>query len=90
MSYFRDAAFVITDSFHGTVFSIIFNKNFYVFGNMKRGNSRFDSLLDMFGLKDRMVEGTLPKIANNINWEIVDDIKGNAILESKSWLKKLL
>lgn len=90
LSYFRDAAFVITDSFHGTVFSIIFNKNFYVFGNMKRGNSRFDSLLDMFGLKDRMIENALPKIANNINWKIVDDIKENAILKSKSWLKDFL
>ncbi len=31
LSYFRDAAFVVTDSFHGTAFSIIFNKDFYVF-----------------------------------------------------------
>ena len=30
LSYFRDAAFVVTDSFHGTAFSIIFNKDFYV------------------------------------------------------------
>ena len=50
------AQFVITDSFHGTVFSILFNKQFAVFSNTKRGNSRFDNLLGMFNLQDRMIE----------------------------------
>ena len=49
---------MITDSFHGTVFSILFNKQFVVFSNAKRGNSRFDSLLGMFNLKDRMIEAS--------------------------------
>lgn len=61
LSYFRDAAFNVTDSFHGTAFSIIFNKDFYVFGNEKRGNSRLDSLLEIIGLKDRMVDNILPE-----------------------------
>lgn len=52
------ARYVITDSFHGTVFSILFNKQFVVFSNAKRGNSRFDSLLGMFNLKDRMIEAS--------------------------------
>lgn len=52
---FNNSEYVITDSFHGTVFSIIFNKPFVVIGNKKRGMGRFVSLLDMFGLKDRMV-----------------------------------
>ena len=30
LSYFRDAAYVITDSFHGTAFSVIYHKNFVV------------------------------------------------------------
>lgn len=45
---------VITDSFHGTVFSIIMNKDFLTFGNASRGNSRFDNLLSMFGLEGRL------------------------------------
>lgn len=52
---FRDAEFVITDSFHGCVFSIIFNKPFIVIGNEKRGISRFYSLLSMFGLQNRLI-----------------------------------
>lgn len=52
---FHDADFVVTDSFHGCVFSIIFQKQFVVLGNKKRGQSRFTSLLKLFGLEDRLV-----------------------------------
>lgn len=52
---FMDAEMVIVDSFHGAVFSIIFNKPFWVIGNSKRGNARFESLLGLFGLEDRMI-----------------------------------
>lgn len=52
---FMDARFVITDSFHACVFSILFHKPFIVMGNEYRGNTRFDSLLNMFGLTDRLV-----------------------------------
>lgn len=46
---FYDAKLVVTDSFHATVFSIIFGKPFVVLGNTKRGNARFSSLLNMVG-----------------------------------------
>ena len=52
---FMDAEMVVVDSFHGAVFSIIFNKPFWVIGNKKRGNARFESLLGLFGLEDRMI-----------------------------------
>ncbi len=55
---FRDARFVITDSFHACVFSIIFNKPFLVIGNVERGMSRFFSLLKVFGLEKRLVQDT--------------------------------
>src|SRR5690606_19494961 len=42
---FRDAEFVITDSFHGTVFSIINKKPFISLVNVERGASRFESFL---------------------------------------------
>lgn len=50
----RDAECVIVDSFHGMVFSIIFNKNFVVIANSKRGLTRFTSLLSQLGLNDRL------------------------------------
>lgn len=52
---FYDAEFVVTDSFHACVFSILFNKPFLVVGNQKRGLSRFISLLGTFGLEDRLI-----------------------------------
>jgi len=52
---FRDCTYVITDSFHACVFSIIFRKQFIVTGNAERGNARFASLLGTFGLDDRLV-----------------------------------
>ncbi|MOA02878.1 Polysaccharide pyruvyl transferase [compost metagenome] len=55
---FADADFVITDSFHGTVFSIIFNKPFISLINRDRGASRFYSILDKLGLSDRRLLAT--------------------------------
>lgn len=48
--------FVITDSFHGTCFAILFNKPFVAIYNVKRGNARFVSLLESLGLMDRLVD----------------------------------
>lgn len=52
---FRDAEFVVTDSFHACVFSLLFNKPFCVVGNKKRGMARFVSLLHTFGQEYRLV-----------------------------------
>lgn len=52
---FDDAEFVLTDSFHGCVFSIIFRKQFLAMGNKERGLSRFQSLLALFSLQDRLI-----------------------------------
>lgn len=53
---FRDADFVVTDSYHGMIFSIIFEKQFVAIGNAGRGLTRFKSLLIQLGLEDRLVE----------------------------------
>lgn len=46
---------VVTDSFHGCVFSIIFGKPFVAIANDGRGLSRFKSLLHMFGLQNHLL-----------------------------------
>jgi len=55
LASFANADFVVTDSFHGMVFSIIFEKEFVVIGNSKRGLDRFISLLSLLGIEDRLV-----------------------------------
>lgn len=52
---FIKSEFVVTDSFHGTVFSIIFNKPFVTILNESRGRDRFVSLLNMLNLSNRLV-----------------------------------
>src|SRR5690606_27902094 len=73
---FSDASFVITVSFHGTVFAILFNKPFIAVGNSVRGMARFESLLSRFGLLERLVESpiqvTPELIQANIDWEVVN------------------
>ncbi|MFU2362202.1 MAG: polysaccharide pyruvyl transferase family protein [Clostridiales bacterium] len=54
LASFAQADFVVTDSFHGTVFSIIFNKPFVVLPNKGRGVARFESLLKDISLENRI------------------------------------
>lgn len=68
------ADFVVTDSFHGMAFSIIFNKQFIVIGNPERGMARFTSLLNHFGLADRLTEKNVPNIDENIDYRKVSDL----------------
>lgn len=49
------AEYIVTDSFHACVFSILFRKPFAVVKNVSRGAARILSLLEMFGLQDRLV-----------------------------------
>ncbi len=80
LRFIRDSKYVLTDSFHGCVFSIIFNKPFICLGNESRGTARFDSLLATFGLQDRLVthydKDAILKIMNTpIDWEKVNSIR---------------
>lgn len=78
---FMDAEMTIVDSFHGMVFSIIFNKPFWVIGNVNRGMSRFTSLLKQFHLEDRLLDvNHLQEVDINrpIDWSSV-----NSILQQK-------
>ena len=66
---FYDAEFVVTDSFHACVFSILFNKPFLVVGNPDRGMPRFNSLLGAFGLEDRLItDPHAYKVCKDVDW----------------------
>ena len=56
LSGIRNSQFVITDSFHACVFSIIFHRQFAVMLNEVRGTSRIYTLLKMFNLENRIIE----------------------------------
>ena len=48
---FMEAEFVVTDSYHGFVFALIFNKPFRLLYNETRGNARFEHLLQLLNIK---------------------------------------
>lgn len=80
LSMFSNADLVITNSFHGTIFSIMFKKQFYVIENSSRGNARIDSLLKMLNLSNRLLNSSHDDISiTGIDWEMV-----HSIIESES------
>jgi hypothetical protein len=87
---FYDADFVITDSFHACVFSIIFNKPFIAIGNAKRGMSRFNSLLSIFGLEDRLVTDLSVFPETTIDFDKVNERLASLRQKSFSFLKEAL
>ena len=90
----KDADFVITDSFHGTCFSIINHKKFIAIKNPKRGNSRFISLMELLKIENRLVDSAYDIAANDfeyllyekINYECVDKILQEEIQKDLNWL----
>lgn len=90
---FIDADFVVTDSFHGTVFSIIFNKPFIIIPNSNRGQTRFSSLLKLFNLQDRMVkslETVVDVVEQPINYNEIQYRLDEERRKSLSFLVKAL
>lgn len=90
---FYNADFIVTDSFHACVFSILFRKPFLVYGNKARGMSRFVSLLEVFELQDRIV-GSMSefkkKPLNEIDWNSVNPILSVRRKEANEFLKTAL
>ena len=99
---FRDAAFVVTDSFHGCVFSILFNRPFVAIGNASRGLSRFHSLLKTFGLESRLVllgdegfdaaarERVLRLVRVEIDWARANATPARERARSRAFLERAL
>lgn len=97
LNFFRNADFVVTDSCHGVSFSIVFGVSFIGIGNKARGLTRFESLVDVFDVRDHYVMHNKVEdiIDNDELLRPVDYEKVNAILEAErerslSWLKDKL
>ena len=87
LAMFRDSQAVITDSFHGTIFSIIFKKPFNTIVNEHRGASRFESLLSQLGLEHRM---NTKDIFQQENWDKVVDLLVKLQNDSLTFLREAL
>lgn len=85
------AKYVITDSFHGTVFSIIFNKQFIVLPHLTGGNSRINTLLQILNLEDRFSDNLKTKaIMEILHRKIEYNIINKKIEELRNYSYNLL
>jgi len=85
--------YVITDSFHGTVFSLIFNKPFVVYGNAVRGTTRLKDLLGRLELSNRLVSKSLDIhniLDTCIEWEYIEKLKEKMKVDSLSFINEVL
>lgn len=95
LKLYQNASYIVTDSFHGTCFSIIFEKQFISIGNTSRGISRFYSLLKTFNLMDKLCLNCQDIIDKNMLFSTIDYEKINQNISatktfSKDWLKNAL
>lgn len=96
----KNAKYVFTDSFHGSIFSLIFHKQFLAFRRFATGdtkanlNRRIDNLLDRFGLLDRLISN-MPlddverRISEEIDYDYVEKNLGSARQDSLLYLKSI-
>lgn len=85
LGYLMNAKYVLTDSFHGCAFCINTNTPFYVL--ITSNSNRITSLLDLFGLQDRLVSnGDEVDTTKQIDWVAVNNKLEAARAESQNWL----
>lgn len=93
LAYFRHASYVITDSFHGACFSLIFGKKFAAIKNRSKG--RFDSLVKLTECPSLFSENSAQLLKKA---DIFPDIDYDAVhrkleqrrMESENWLRSAL
>lgn len=87
VSLIEHSTYVVTNSFHGTCFSIVFNKNFSIWGTEEIPNARIDSLLKLTHLSGRYMKTTnSDNTYVNINYTVANKIIEDNIFISKHFL----
>ncbi|MBQ9254556.1 MAG: polysaccharide pyruvyl transferase family protein [Bacteroidales bacterium] len=88
---FRDSEYIITDSYHGMIFSIIFHKQFFIIDKKNVNIERIKHLLDIFPLKERFIDSSqeIDKYTSLlIDYETIDKQIEKMKREGKNFLNK--
>lgn len=90
----KNAFLICTDSFHSSVFAILYNRPFIIFDreqkNLVSMNSRLETLIKKFKLKDRKFEGKITEKNLNHDYTEAYKILEEEIKKSDKFLKKAL
>jgi hypothetical protein len=92
LQYFKNAAYVVTDTFHGAIMSIKSNVPFAVFVRESNRN-KLGFLLSQFNLTSRIIEkpDTLNTVlSTNVNYDMVNTIIDQERQKSQAFLKEML
>ncbi len=90
LGYFRKADYIITSTFHGTIFSIKYKKKFVTIPNIHI-NNKLRYILEITKLKNRILQHqeTIEQLLSlDIDYKIVNKKLSQFILESKKYLKE--
>lgn len=90
LGWFAMASYVVTDSFHGTVFSIQFNKPFYTYIAIKHSAARIITLLDKLNLSNRIISSEALKtfVFEKSNYIVDEALLDKLRLTSAEYLNK--
>lgn len=85
-----NAEYVVTNSFHGTAFSMIFNKKFYVelLKTDSKVNSRIENILQTFSSEKQIIAPS--KMNDDVDWDAVNSKMAEMRKESLNYLKEIL
>ena len=91
LTWIYHSEYFVTNSFHGTVFSLVFKKQFMVELNNKFDvNNRSKALLDLVNLDRDISLDTIGKIDEEIDYSIVDDILAEQRKKSLDFLSNAI
>ena len=89
VGYFKNASYVVSNSFHATAFSVIFHKSMFIeFQNKVNRNVRSESFLANLGISRGLVDGKAEETP--INWKDVDEKLNAQRQKSLDYLKSVI
>jgi Polysaccharide pyruvyl transferase. len=90
VGWIKNAACVVTTSFHGTAFSLIYQKDFYSIMLPDGKNTRSISLLKAVGLESRMVEFSDNVEFSSIDYTVSEELLTSEVAKSSRFLLNAL
>lgn len=90
LALFRDADFVVSNSFHGTAFSIIFRKRFLTY--VTKYNARIENILALTGLERRLVTDRFDEasVSEEIDYSAPADAVARGVADARAYLRSLI
>jgi len=93
LAFIKNSEFMVTDSYHCTIFSIIFNKNFIQVKNNPKAQSRFDSIFKILDIQNKIVSESdiqidIDELLKPLDWESINNKIQEEKLRAENWMKQ--